>query len=158
VGLIYALALSLVFASPSALSLWPATYPGISAARLVAFLAGVLILVAYGRYLRRHHLPRLLRGLLVGAVSAFLGTLLYQYVIRLPMAQSTLIQILPGVPARAALILLHLHQRTGSLLSALVSAGLNAIIGAVATGWAGLPPRSGESTGDTANNTQASES
>jgi hypothetical protein len=84
--------------------------------------------------------------------------LLYQYVIRLPMAQSTLIQILPGVPARAAIILLHLHQRTGSLLSALVAAGLNAIIGAVATGWAGLPPRSGESTGDTANNTQASES
>lgn len=140
-AVLYGAALSLLFAAPAIVCFSPTTYPLLSTARLLSFLLSLVIYVAYGRLLRRRNLPRLYRGLYLGAASAFLGTLLYQYLIRLPAAEASLIQILPGVPTSATITMLHLHQRTGALLSAIVSAGLNGLFGGIATWWAGRRPR-----------------
>jgi hypothetical protein len=72
------------------------------------------------------------------------------------MAESALVSSLPGVPAKAALIMLHLHEKTGTLLSAAVSAGLNGLLGGAVTWWAGTrhptapAPEPDEGHGDSA--------
>ena len=144
---LFGLALCLLFAAPAAVTLSVVTYSGLSAARFFSFLATVLVYVAYGRFLRAHDRPRFWPGVIIGATSAFLGTLLYQYIIRLPLAQATLIHSLPGVPPAAAVTMLQLHQRTGALLSGFVAAGLNGVLGGTATWWGGrrgLPRRDPE--------------
>ncbi len=130
---LYGIVLVVLFACPSAAALSRTLYPTMSTMRFLAFFASILVYLAYGRYLKHHARPRLLRGAALGAVTAFFGTLLYQYIIRLPLAQTVLIPLLPGVPSHATLIMLHLHQKTGALLSGVVAGGLNACLGAVAT-------------------------
>lgn len=138
-GLIYGTLLVAVFAAPAAATLSAATYSSLGIARFLAYLASLLVYLVYGRQLARDSLPRLRRGILLGAVSAFLGTLLYAYLTHLPVAQFALLHTLPGVPATAIATMLRLHQKTGALLSGAVAACLNGALGGLATWWAGRP-------------------
>lgn len=151
---IYGWALTVVFAAPGGLALSSRTYPFISAGRFAAFLVSVLLFVALGRRLARQRRRRAPAGLATGFFAAFVGTLGFQAIIRLPQAVASLAATLPGVPRPAVSMMLAQHQTVGALLSGLIAGVLNAVLGAVAVFWGGrsrrlpTPPEAGEERSD----------
>lgn len=82
-------------------------------------------------------MARFAQGLMTGAMVAILGTVFGQIIRRTPMAERVFIQQLPGVPAQAALTMLHLHAITSAILSGIMFAVLFGLLGAIATWWGG---------------------
>lgn len=138
---LYGCVLTLVFAAPGALALSARTYPFMSEARFAAFLGSVVLFVALGRHLARTGRRRTSLGLFTGLLTGFIGTLAYQAAIRMPPAVRSLAATLPGVPGSAVATMLGQHRAASALLSGLIAAVLNALLGAVAVYWGGRSRR-----------------
>lgn len=137
--LLYFLALLAVFAGPSALALSPVTYSFMTLGHLLTFLASVVLFVLTGRMLRKRGRMPFWPACWMGAAAAFSGTLISQYVIRLPLAERAFIAQLHGVPVAAAETMLHLHVISGALLTGLYAAVFYAVLGGFAAWWGARP-------------------
>ena len=136
-SLVYTFLLSCVFCAPGLVALSPVTYPFLGIARFLAYWVSVILYISYGRRLALAGDQRALRrGFGVGFISALLGTLAFQWIIRVPSAEASLVHTLPAVPPLAVARMLGLHARFGSLLSGVVAGGANGLLGALATRWA----------------------
>ncbi len=135
--LVYTFLLSSVFCAPGLVALSPVTYPFLGIGRFLAYWVSIILYVSYGRRLALAGEQRALRrGFEVGFLSALLGTVAFQWIIRLPYAEASLVHTLPEIPPLAVARMLHVHARIGSLLSGIVSGGANGLLGALATRWA----------------------
>ncbi len=144
--------LLIVLAGPSLLTLSPTTYRYLTLSHLLTFLFSVLIFVFFGRYLKQHGHPPFWPGVLLGSLTAFASSLIYQYIIRLPRAQLALLNQLHGVPKDAAVNMLHLHVISGALITSAFAAGFYGLLGGFASWWGGWPvkpPPNGDNTSKT---------
>lgn len=143
--ILYGMVLLIVFAGPSSLALSPTTYPLMTLGHLFTFLASVVLFVLLGRTIKRHGRRPFWPVAVIGAVTAFAGTLISQYVIRLPAAEQAFIAQLHGVPVAAARTMLHLHVVSSALITGGFAAVFYGVLGGFAAWWGGrnvpkLPP------------------
>ncbi len=135
--LAFGFVLLLVFSLPAPLVLSPVTYHLLTLSHFFVFLISIIVFVLLGRSLAKRHRRFILPTFLVGLVTAFVGALAYQYVLRLPGAQTAFMSQLHGVPTDAALTMLHLHVLTGTLLIGLMAGIFYGVLGVFAAWWGG---------------------
>lgn len=133
----YALLLLLVFSSPAPLVLTASTYRLLTLGHFFVFLISIILFVLLGRSLAKRQRKFILPTFLVGLFTAFLGALAYQYMLRLPIAQTAFMSQLHGVPTDAALTMLRLHVVTSTILISLMGGIFYAILGVFAAWWGG---------------------
>ncbi len=135
--LAYGFLLFLVFAAPAPLVLSPTTYRLLTLGHFFVFLISIILFVLLGRSLAKRHRKFIFPTFLVGLLTAFLGALAYQYMLRLPIAQAAFLSQLHGVPSDAALTMLRLHVVTSTLLISLMGGIFYGILGVFAAWWGG---------------------
>lgn len=147
---LYPILLLMIFSLPSAMVFSPFTYRLLTLAHFFVFLLSVIVFVLLGRSLAKRHRTIITTAFVVGLFTAFAAALLNQYLLRLPLAQAAFISELPGVPAQAAVTMLHLHMVTSALLISAMGGVFYAILGMFAAWWGGRIVRrpSSETTED----------
>ncbi len=133
----YGFLLLLIFSAPAPLVLSSATYRLLTLGHFFVFLMSVIIFVLLGRSLAKRHRRFVLPTFLVGLVTAFSGALVYQYLLRLPIAQAAFMSQLHGVPREAAMTMLHLHVTANIVLISLMGGVFYGILGVFAAWWGG---------------------
>lgn len=126
-----------ITAAPALLGFSPVTYGWMKYGHFIAVLFSVLVFVNLGRRIPKPGPNRLKLGFWAGAASGLLGSATVQYLLHLPPAVQAFMAQLPHVPPAAAQTMLHLHLLASAILSALISAVLLGLTGAVATWWGG---------------------
>ncbi|MDA8194038.1 MAG: hypothetical protein M0Z53_08585 [Thermaerobacter sp.] len=144
--LFYGVLLLILYTLPAVFTLWPVTYGVVPVAHFLVFLLSAILFAALGRGLGRRRRKRFTPAFLTGAVTAFAGTAIGQYLRHLPMAEEAFIRQLHGVPRAAALAMLNLHVVSGTLITGLMYAVLYGFVGGFAAWWGGRLAGSGPGT------------
>ncbi|MCL4319581.1 MAG: hypothetical protein M1596_06810 [Firmicutes bacterium] len=130
-----------IMAAPSLLTLFASTYRYLAPSHLIIFLLTGLTFVILGRQWKKQGHASFGPGMTIGAITGFLGSLVYQYTIRLPKAQHALFLTLNGVPSSAIWAMLNIHPLSGALVISAFSAAFYGLWGAFAAWWGSIKNR-----------------
>ncbi len=125
-------------AAPSLFTLFATAYRYLAPSHLIIFLLSGLGFIVFGRKMKKQGRKPFWPGVIIGAVTAFLASLAYQYTIRLPQAQYALSLTLHGVPSSAIWAMLHIHPLSATMVISSFMAVFYGLWGGFAAWWGGL--------------------